>query len=174
MLTVRVRDDNAGVGVAMNEETQQALGTYMNLVWAAETLMTYLSGQLGTWELSMGQFRILEALLWLGPMSPATLAEKLPCGSSNVSVVARNLEKRGLVVCRSEHRDARRKTVRLTPEGRALISEVFPLHAKVVGAKLSVLNSNEKRMLQRVCRKLAQGDVLKFRRAMMRVDEDEE
>jgi len=136
--TVRVRDDNAGVGGAMNEETQQALGTYMNLVWATETLMTYLSGQLGTWELSMGQFRILEALLWLGPMSPATLAEKLPCGSSNVSVVARNLEKRGLVVCRSEHRDARRKTVRLTPEGRALISEVRHKLAQRVSAGYAI------------------------------------
>ncbi|MGA8368240.1 MAG: MarR family winged helix-turn-helix transcriptional regulator [Candidatus Acidiferrales bacterium] len=155
----------------MNKETRQALGAYVNLVWATETLMAYLSGQLGTWELSMGQFRMLQMLLGLGPMSQAMLADRLLCGSSNLSVVARNLERRGLVVCRSEHRDARRKTVHLTPEGRALISEVLPLHAKVVGAKMSVLNNREKRILQRVCRKLAQGDVLKFRRAMMRVED---
>jgi len=158
----------------MNRETREALGAYVNLVWATETLTAYLSGQLRTWELSMGQFRMLEALVCLGPMSPAMLAEKLLCGTSNLSVVARNLERRGLVVCRSEQRDARRKTVRLTPEGRALISEVLPLHAKVVGAKMSALRSHEKRMLQRVCQKLAEGDVLKFRRAMMRADEDEE
>jgi MarR family transcriptional regulator, 2-MHQ and catechol-resistance regulon repressor len=158
----------------MNKKTQQALEAYMNLVWAAETLTAYLSRQLGTWELSMGQFRMLEALVCLGPMSQAALAEKLVCGSSNLSVVARNLEKRGLVVCRTDERDVRRKTVHLTPEGRALISEVLPKHAKVVGAKMKVLGSKEKRMLRRVCQKLRQGDVLKFRRAMMRVEEGEE
>ncbi len=156
----------------MNKKTQQALGAYMHLVWASESLTAYLSGQLGTWELSMGQFRMLEALACLGPLSPTMLSEKLLCGSSNLSVVARNLEKRGLVVCRREHRDPRRKTVHLTPEGRALISEVLPKHAKVVGAKMSMLNSQEKQMLRRVCQKLVRGDVLKFRQAMMRVEED--
>ena len=158
----------------MNKKTRQGLEAYMNIVWATETLTAYLSSQLETWGLSMGQFRLLEALLCLGPMNPASLADKVHCGSSNLSVVTRNLAERGLVVCVPEKRDSRKKTVHLTPEGRALISEVLPKHAKVVGAKMSVLGSKEKRMLRRVCGKLARGDVLKFRRAMMRVEEGEE
>jgi hypothetical protein len=52
--------------------------------------------------------------------------------------------------------------LRLTPEGKDLIAHVFPKHAKVVKSHMKVLDGREQVTLSRLCRKLREGDIVKF------------
>src|SRR5271170_1500843 len=106
-----------GKAVMAENGTKKALGAYTNLVRATESVQGLLDRQLGAVGLTMGQFQLLEALLHLGPMSPGTLCDKLFCGSSNLCLIVRNLERRVLVVSRADEKDERKKTVHLTPQG---------------------------------------------------------
>jgi MarR family transcriptional regulator, 2-MHQ and catechol-resistance regulon repressor len=99
------------------------------------------------------------------------LRDKILCGSSNLSMVIRNLQRRGLVVSRANERDERRKTVHLTPEGRAAITKVFPIQVKLIRAQMSALDSREQEILRRLCRKLGLGNPARFAVEMTRAEE---
>jgi DNA-binding MarR family transcriptional regulator len=62
--------------------------------------------------------------------------------------------------------------LRLTPEGKELIAHVFPKHAKVVKSHMKVLDGREQVTLSRLCRKLREGDIVKFVREIT-MDRDE-
>ena len=151
-----------------NERTQRALAAYTNLVRATDTVVSALTRQLASFGLTMGQFRALEALLHLGPMSQVILADKMFTSENNASAVAAKLEKRGLVSRERQEKGSVRVTVRLTPEGQKLIEKVFPLHATVIRAGMSALNGRELKTLRNLCRKLGQGDAAKFMREVKR------
>ena len=46
--------------------------------------------------------------------------------------------------------------------GEKFIGNVLPKHSKLVKALMRVLDAREKQSLSRICRKLREGDVLKF------------
>jgi MarR family 2-MHQ and catechol resistance regulon transcriptional repressor len=74
----------------------------------------------------------------------------------NITTVVDNLERRRLV--RRERGDDRRNvTVHLTPEGRRLISKVFPAHAAAIAEAFSALTGPEQEELARLTRKLGLG-----------------
>ena len=68
----------------------------------------------------------------------------------------------GLVVRKPHEGDKRVAEIHLTPDGQKLIAETFPLHAMLVRAQMSVLDTREQETLIRLCRKLTQGDPGKF------------
>jgi DNA-binding MarR family transcriptional regulator len=88
---------------------------------------------------------------------------------SNTHYVVRGLEARGLVVRKPRERDKRAITIHLTPEGEALIAEAFPLHAMLVRAQMSVLDTREQEVLCRLCVKLSQGDPGNFIREIVKM-----
>ena len=151
----------------VDKKTQRALAAYLNLSRAQRSLDSVLHMQLAQHKLSMSQFRTLEALVHLGPLMLATLGEKISSGSSNMTLVSANLEKRGLVVRRTDDADTRKVTVHLTPQGRALVTKVFPRFAKVVRAQMEALDGREQDTLRRLCRKLGHGDPEKFTAGLM-------
>lgn len=157
-----------------DKDTQRALGAYANLVYAAESVNVLLGRQLDAFGLTMGQFRVLEGLLHVGPMSQVALSERLLCGHSNIVFLIGKLEKRGLVVRRANDRDGRSKKVRLTAEGEKLIARVFPHHASLVLAQMSALMNREQETLRRLCEKLGRGDPVRFALTLMRGDAGEE
>ena len=59
------------------------------------SLTADLTRQIGSADLTMGQFGVLEALLHLGPMCQQELGAKLLRSGSNITIVIDNLEKRG-------------------------------------------------------------------------------
>lgn len=92
-----------------------------------------------------------------------------------MSVVLRGMERRSLIARRGHEKDRRKLSVHLTPEGRALVMEVAPLHGDVVRGVMSPLSYREQKTLAGLCAKLAAGDPVRFVREMVRheVDEDE-
>jgi len=150
---------------------ERALGTYASLARALHSLDRLLDNQCATFGLSPSQFRVLEHLLASGAMATGELAEQIMCGSSTVSVVTRNLAQMGLLTRRAHPHDGRKEIVQLTREGRELMEKILPKRAKVLRARMCVLGRREEERLDRLCRKLAEGNPVRFVMVMTMEDE---
>jgi DNA-binding MarR family transcriptional regulator len=171
----RLLDDLEGfMAESQKDKKARAVATYMSLARAVHSLNNILDRQCETLGLSPSQFRVLEHLLLFGPMATGDLARSVLFGDSTISVVAKNLERSGLVARRADEADGRKAIVHLTREGQKLVEGIVPKRAKVLRAKMCVLGKQEQENLERLCRKLAAGDAVKFTLEMMMVDEDEE
>jgi MarR family 2-MHQ and catechol resistance regulon transcriptional repressor len=148
----------------------RALGAYGQLAAALGRLNELLENQLRGFDLTMGQFEVLEALLRRGPMNQAELATQTWRTGGDIYQVLKRLGRRGLAAQRAHDTDGRKRNVHLTPEGRKLISKVLPLREQVIRARMSVLKKREQQHLERLCRKLAEGDPVKFVLQLTRED----
>ena len=153
---------------------KKALEAYGELVRAIEKLNLLLDSQLRGFDLTDGQFRVLETLCRTGPMSQSDLGQRISRDGSDVHVISSNLEKRGLVIRRAHDTDRRKVSVHLTPEGRRLITNFLPHREKLTFARMRALTYTEHETLRRVCEKLAEGDPIKFFLEMSMVDREEE
>lgn len=109
---------------------------------------------LGTNNLTVSQFGVLEALHKLGPMYQRDLAQQILKTTGNITTVIDNLEKRDLVQRIREMKDRRYFKVVLTPEGAKLIKKLYPAHTKRIGKIMSNLLKGEQDELKRLCTKL--------------------
>jgi MarR family transcriptional regulator, 2-MHQ and catechol-resistance regulon repressor len=133
---------------------ERALDTYIKLLRAADTVDSYLMSQLETVYLSPSQFGVLEALYHIGPLCLGELARKLLKTGGNLTMVVRNLEKRGLVTRTRRADDRRFYLVSITERGKKLIARVFPQHVERLVEAVSALSPAEQESLAALCRKL--------------------
>lgn len=136
------------------DDETRALGTYVKLMRASESVTSRLAPLLEREGLTTSQFGVLEALLHVGPMCQRDLARKLLKSGGNITLVVDNLEKRGLVRRERDREDRRFITVHLTEEGRRLIRELFPRHAAALTQVMEALTAEELAELGRLCKKL--------------------
>ena len=156
------------------KRTQRALAAHGSLMRATESLAALQSDQLRSLGLTMGQFRMLAALHHHGPLSLVALCQELASSHSNASFVVGNLYKRGLVVRKASEGEHGSTMIRLTAEGQKLIARVFPVHATLVRAQMSVLVGREQETLWRLCVKLGRTDAGRFVREFAKADADEQ
>jgi MarR family 2-MHQ and catechol resistance regulon transcriptional repressor len=97
---------------------------------------------------------VLEALYHLGTLSQRDLAEKLLKSTGNMSVVLKNLEKRGLIARERDPDDNRYMRVCITDAGRDLLVSFFDSHVRGIVEEMSALTAAEQEELARLCRKL--------------------
>lgn len=98
---------------------------------------------LAPWGLTYPQYLVL-AMLWLeGEQSISSLGDAMQLDSGTLSPLVRRLEQAGLVTKTRGAADERVVTVRLTDQGRALRSEVAPIHARI--SELSGIRDDEHR-----------------------------
>lgn len=135
----------------------RALNAYINLVRAAESVSAGLARRLTAAGLSVSQFGAMEALLHLGPLNPCELGRKLLKTGGNMTMVIDNLEKRGLAERVRDPEDRRFLAIHLTREGRKVIEEVFPDHAREIESRMSALTAAELEELRKLCRKLGRA-----------------
>jgi MarR family 2-MHQ and catechol resistance regulon transcriptional repressor len=135
-------------------EVGQALDAYIKLVRASESVTSRVVKHLDNEGLTVSQFGVLEALFHLGPLSQRELAQKILKSGGNVTMVIDNLEKRGLVKRERDEEDRRLYRITLTLQGRELIKNIFPRHAKKIASQMSVLTKEELQELGNLCRKL--------------------
>ena len=135
----------------------RALDTFIKLMRATDSISADLSRHVAASGLTLGQFGILEALLHLGPMCQGDLGTKLLRSGSNTTTVVDNLEKRGLVRRTRRADDRRVIDVSLTPEGRRLITRLFPAHARRIVRLFGALSHDHQRQLGDLCRTLGRS-----------------
>ncbi|MDH8679538.1 MarR family transcriptional regulator [Fusibacter bizertensis] len=106
------------------------------------------------YDLTIAQFGVLETLFHLGDLKIGELIDKTLSTSGNMTVVIRNLEKEGLIKRQVNVADRRAFVIGLTDEGRSLIKEVFDAHLAVLEGFFINLDQDEKKLLQKMLKKL--------------------
>jgi MarR family 2-MHQ and catechol resistance regulon transcriptional repressor len=134
-----------------------ALGAFIKLMRATDSASAYLSRHTEAAGLTTGQFGVLEALLHLGPMGQRDLGAKLLRSGSNVTMVLDNLERRGLVRRTRRKDDRRAIEVALTADGRRLINNLFPEHARRITRLFGALSSRDQQRLGALCKTLGRN-----------------
>lgn len=172
------------------EKTQRAFRAYLDLIDTADWLKAELRGQLESFDVTMGGFRLLEMLYSEGAMTLPVAARRRACTRQNLGFVIKALEERGWVgqgvrrlpaaevkesrlskVRRGVQREGTRVTViGLTARGKKFVGTALPRHAKVVKALMRALDGREQESLSRMCRKLREGDIMKFVSEIMHED----
>ncbi len=164
------------------EKTQQAFRTYTDLLDTAEWMRAEMRGPLELFDLTMAEFRLLELLYREGALPVADVGRRRKMKPQNTHELIARLGKQGwvrrvIVVLppaefkqahlpnsqKGEQREGRRiSVVGLTKPGKKLMGDVLPRHSKVVRAFMRALTLREQNTLSRLCRKLREGDIVKF------------
>lgn len=85
------------------------------------------------YDLTMGQFAVLEALYHKGDLTVGQVQEKILSSSGTIPLIVNNLQKRGLLVRLPDLMDKRRCILHITANGKALMAEVYPKNeAKII------------------------------------------
>lgn len=104
--------------------------------------------------LGLSDFAVLEVLLNRGPQRVNDIGRRVDLTSGAITTAIDRLETRGLVVRELDDADRRSRIVRLTPAGRAHISEVFADHVRALEAASSGLTKAERKTLTALLKKL--------------------
>lgn len=108
----------------------------------------------GEYELTIGQFAVLEALYHKGDLCVGDLKDKILSSTGTIGVIINNLIKRDLIVKYQDEEDKRRFFLSLTPKGYSLIEKVYPVNEKAILEKMSVLSDEELDNLIEILKKL--------------------
>ncbi|MBP7284536.1 MAG: MarR family transcriptional regulator [Leptospiraceae bacterium] len=129
-----------------------SLNTFICLARAADSINNRLNSRISSYNLTISQFGILEALYHMGSMCQKQLSDKILKSTANITTVIDNLEKRALVKRIRQETDRRYITVELTEKGKKLIQDIFPEHVKYINEELSILSAEEKLKLKTLCK----------------------
>ena len=140
--------------INLKSSQQRALNTYIKLMRAAGSVTERMHRHLRDHGLTNSQFGVLDALLHLGPMCQREIGDKILKTGGNMTLVIDNLEKRGLVERVQDEQDRRYFRIHLTPQGKILISRVFPRHAAIAEKVFAFLDEDEQEQLGRLLKKL--------------------
>ena len=138
-------------------EERLALDAFIKLQRCADSVTSRLQANIDNSGLTYSQFGVMEALFHLGPLRLCDVARKILRSGGNITMVARNLEKQGLVRRRRDPHDQRAFSLELTLKGADLIRKVFARHARAVTKQFSVLSAPEQSELGRLCKRLGLG-----------------
>ena len=97
--------------------------------------------------LSPAEFAIIEVLFHKGPMLLGQVQRKVLVSSGGITFLVDKLAKRGLVERRECPSDRRARYAALTPEGEALMHEIFPAHAAAIRDAVAGLPVDEQKTL---------------------------
>lgn len=136
------------------EADARAFTSYVKLLRAGENALREAARPLALYDLTPGQFGVLEALYQGGPQSSSELARRILKGSGNLALVVANLQKRRLVRRSAGGRDRRSATVALTAKGRNLVTTISPGYAAAIVAVMGRLSPGEQEKLGALCGKL--------------------
>jgi len=129
-----------------------ALDCYIKLIRSAELLNAKINLELSKFNLTESQFGVLDALLHLGPMKHKEIGKKILKSGGNITMVINNLEKRELVQRKRGEKDKRQFIIHLTSKGKNKILEALPHIVKTIKNHFEILNKEEKKELQRLCK----------------------
>ncbi len=132
----------------------RAMTTFVQLVWASESIKARLLGLLNKYGLTASQFGVLDALYHLGPQPQKSLGHHILKSGGNMTMVVDNLQKNGFVKRKRDEDDRRIMNVYITKKGEKLFSKIMPLHLKSVEEEMSGLSYEELEELGRLCVKL--------------------
>ena len=104
-------------------------------------------------DLTPTQFSVLEIIYSKGSLKIGQLIEKVLSTSGNMTVVIKNMEKKGLVEKINDKNDKRSFLINLTEKGKKIIEELLPKHIESVEKTFDILTDEDKENLINILRK---------------------
>ena len=108
------------------------------------------------YQLTMGQFAVLEALYHKGDMTVGQVQEKILSSSGTIPLIVNNLEKRGYLVRKTDSKDKRRCILHITEQGQELIGQVYPRNEARIIELMSGWTEEEKEQLVALLKKFGE------------------
>lgn len=131
-----------------------ALNTFIKLTRATDTINSSINNFLVKKGFTESQFRALDALYHLGPLSQKSLGQKLHKSGGNITMVIDNLEKRNYVKRKRGIEDRRQFLVHLTKKGGNQIKEIMPSLINILTEEFKILSKAEQNELQILLKKV--------------------
>ncbi|MBA2686096.1 MAG: MarR family transcriptional regulator [Gemmatimonadaceae bacterium] len=139
------------------QDSAPALKAWVVLARAYLAISRHVAADVARFGLTASEFGILEALYHKGPLLLGDLQKKILVTSGGVTYLVDRLARKGLVTRESFPGDKRSRFAVLTPEGSALIKQIFPGHAKRLAKVLGALTPKEQKRLTGMLRDLGKG-----------------
>ncbi|AXQ79518.1 MarR family transcriptional regulator [Streptococcus chenjunshii] len=114
---------------------------------AFRTIDTKVSESYKEDNLTAAQFAVLDVLYAKGQMKIGELIDNVLATSGNMTVVIKNMEKKGWVSRRTSPDDRRAYLVDLTDKGRQVIEHALPAHIQKIEDVFSLLSEREQEEL---------------------------
>lgn len=134
----------------MNEEERNqldealSLKLFVVLTRALDSVRKSIEKEIRSYGLNPTEFAVLELLYNKGEQTVQKIGEKVLIASSSITYVVDKLEKKNLILRTPNPEDRRITQVSITEEGKALMDDIFPGHAKAVQRILEGLTMEEK------------------------------
>ena len=146
----------------MDPATDRSLKLFVVLSRAHAAVAAHAQADIARHGLTLTEFAVLEALYHKGPLLLGEVQRKILVTSGGVTYLVDRLAARGLVERQRCPTDRRAYYASLTPEGSALIAEIFPAHAAALDQAMEGLDAAEKdqaiRLLRQLGRHAAEAD----------------
>lgn len=104
--------------------------------------------------LNISEFGTLEVLYHKGPLPVQTIKNKVLIASSSMSYVIERLMDKDLITKIVDPQDNRIHHVHLSPNGKALMDEIYPKHVQTLRQTLNKLTDEEEEQLHTLLKKL--------------------
>ena len=105
------------------------------------------------YDLTMGQFAVLEALVHKGQQTVGQVQDRILSTTGTIPVIVNNLERRGYITKRQDPKDKRRTLLKATRQGIALMEEVFPKNVDSIEGDFACFSQEEKETLLALLKK---------------------
>lgn len=135
------------------ENNQEALHSLIILHRASNTIYKKEIETIKKYNLTMGQFGVLEALYNKGNLRIQELIEKLLSTSGNMTVVIKNMIRDGYITRISDPSDKRAYLISLTDLGRETIEAILPEHYENIGQIFEIISPKEQEILNTILKK---------------------
>jgi MarR family 2-MHQ and catechol resistance regulon transcriptional repressor len=139
------------------KDSATALKAWVVLARAYLAISRHVTADVARYDLTASEFGILEALYHKGPLLLGDLQKKILVTSGGVTYLVNRLVAKRLVTRESFPGDKRSRFAVLTPEGSALIKQIFPGHAKRLAKVMGELSLKEQKRLTSMLRALGKG-----------------
>lgn len=136
--------------------TATALKLWVVMARATRAVEAHVAADIERHGLTATEFGVLEALFHKGPLLLGDVQRRILVSSGGTTFLIDRLEKRGLVERRLCESDRRARYAALTPEGKALMAEIFPGHAEAIRRAMSGLGLADQRQATELLRVLGQ------------------
>jgi MarR family 2-MHQ and catechol resistance regulon transcriptional repressor len=108
---------------------------------------------LSAYDLTLGQFAVLEVLYHKGAMTIGQVQGKILSSSGTMPLIVSNLEKRGYIIRQADCKDRRRCILDITDKAKELVSFAYPQNEKEIIEMMKIWTDEEKEQLSALLKK---------------------
>jgi len=151
---------SAGITATRDGETDldraATLQLLISVARAVKEIDKWVRPHLARQGLGVTEFAVLEVLYHKGPLPLGEIRDRILVTGASTTYIVKKLEQRGLMRRRPSGEDQRVVFGELTPTGRKLIGDLFPVHVEHLRQAMAGLSVQEKRSAGQLMRKLGQ------------------